>query len=93
MTLPPDRVGDFGQPYAAQAWRWPHPVNAWQDIGFSDTQEGAEKIRDAILLHPCVDHARVKCRIGGGFVHKDLCPGCKSDPDTCLCGLPIERPL
>ncbi len=94
MTLPPSRVGDHGQPYAAQAWRWPHPVNAWQDIGFSETEEGAAKLRDAILLHPCVEHARVKYRIeGGGFVVKELCPGCRSEPDGCLCGHPMGRPL
>ena len=86
MTLVSNRVGDRGQPYAAQAWRWPHGVNAWQDIGFSDTKEGAEKLMEAILLHPCVEYARVKCRISGGFVVKDSCPGCGSDPDGCLCG-------
>lgn len=85
MTLPPERIGDKGQPYAAQAWRYPRDLEMWQDVGFSNTKEGAETLRDAILLHPSVDHARVKCRVSGGLVVTDnICPVCGSEA-PCLC--------
>lgn len=59
MTLPPERIGDKGQPYVVQADNWPKEGEGWQNCVYASTPEGAHKARKALMLNPSVRAVRV----------------------------------
>lgn len=59
MTLPPTSIGDRGQRYLIETWRWPKDSAGWQAAGYCTKKEDADRLRSLFLECPGCEGARV----------------------------------
>lgn len=60
VTLSLDRIGDKGQRFVVQGKGFPlRDVEGWQDLGYSNDRKGADRLMEALSMHPSVTEIRV----------------------------------
>lgn len=68
MTLPPDRLGDWGQRFMVLTKNYPNKTERWQRAGFASRREVAQQMAEAFKLAPGCDDAKVVDR---GVIFRD----------------------
>lgn len=60
MTFPPEKIGDKGQRFVVQTTGWPKSdVMGWQNAGYSDTKDGADRMMEVFGQCTGVVHIRI----------------------------------
>jgi len=67
MTLPPEKIGDKGQPYVLQVEGYPN--DGWNDCVYGSSEDRLKEAGSAFLTAPGATRARITERFSSSAIH------------------------